>query len=65
MEANLDLAAVRAYEEMTGKDDFYDRLIREERDSPPPPPEGDDWDFDDDDEVARRFPKLWALYDPS
>jgi hypothetical protein len=61
----LDVAAVRVYEETTGKDDFYDRLDREEKDLPPPPPEGDDWDFEDQKEMRRRFPKLWALYHTS
>jgi hypothetical protein len=23
---------------------------------------GDDWDFDDDEEMKKRFPRLWALY---
>jgi hypothetical protein len=58
----LDVAAVRVYEEKTGKDDFYDRLDRLETNNPPPPPEGDDWDFDDDAEVQRRFPRLFRLY---
>jgi hypothetical protein len=58
----LDVAAVRVYEEKTGRDDFYDRLDRAEADSPPPPPEGDDWDFEDDAEVRRRFPRLSRLY---
>jgi hypothetical protein len=58
----LDVAAVRVYEETTGRDDFYDRLDRAEADNPPPPPEGADWDFDDDAEVRKRFPRLSRLY---
>ncbi len=38
----LDVAAARVYEEKTGRDDFYDRLDRDEADLPPPPPEGVD-----------------------
>jgi hypothetical protein len=58
----LDVAAVRVYEEKTGRDDFYERLDRAEAGLPPPPPEGNDWDFDDDAEVRRRFPRLYRLY---
>ena len=58
----LDVAAVRVYEEGTGKDDFYDRLERAEADLPPPPPEGIDWDFEDETEMRRRFPRLFRLY---
>jgi hypothetical protein len=58
----LDAAAVRVYEEKTGRDDFYERLERAEAELPPPPPEGTDWDFDDDAEVRRRFPRLYRLY---
>jgi hypothetical protein len=59
----LDVAAVRVYEERTGKDDFYDQLDREEAGLPPPPPEGVDWDFDDAAEMRRRFPRLSRLYE--
>jgi hypothetical protein len=58
----LDAAAVRVYEEKTGRDDFYERLDRAEAELPPPPPEGTDWDFDDDAEVRKRFPRLYRLY---
>jgi hypothetical protein len=58
----LEVAAVRVYEERTGRDDFYDRLDREEAANPPPPPEGDDWDFEDAAEMRRRFPRLSRLY---
>lgn len=58
----LEVAAVRVYEERTGRDDFYDRLDREEAGLPPPPPEGDDWDFEDAIEMRRRFPRLSRLY---
>lgn len=58
----LDVAAVRVYEEKTGRDDFFDRLDREEAGLPPPPPEGQDWDFEDDAEMARHFPRLSRLY---
>jgi hypothetical protein len=61
----LDVAAVRVYEETTGKDDFYDLLDREEKDLPPPPPEGDDWDFEDEAQMRTRLPKLWAVYGTS
>lgn len=58
----LDAAALRVYEAKTGMSDFYDRLDREEKDSPPPPPEGTDWDFDDEAELKKRFPNLCHLY---
>ncbi len=58
----LDVAAVRAYEALTGKADFYERLDRAEKDNPPPPPEGVDWDFEDEAEMRRRFPRLSHLY---
>lgn len=58
----LDVAAVRVYEETTGKDDFYERLERVEADMPPPPPEGIDWDFEDESEMQHRFPKLSRIY---
>jgi hypothetical protein len=58
----LDVAAVRVYEEKTGKDDFFDQLDREEATLPPPPPEGIDWDFEDAEEMRRRFPRLYRLY---
>jgi len=58
----LDVAAVRVYEEKTGRDDFFDRLDREEAGLPPPPPEGADWDFEDEGEMRRRFPRLFRLY---
>ncbi len=58
----LDAAALRVYEEKTGMSDFYDRLDREEKDSPPPPPEGTDWDFEDEEEMKKRFPRLCHLY---
>ena len=58
----LDVAAVRVYEETTGKDDFFDQLDRAEAGLPPPPPEGVDWDFEDAGEMQRRFPRLYRLY---
>ncbi len=58
----LDVAAVRVYEEATGRDDFYDQLDHAEADLPPPPPEGIDWDFEDESEMRRRFPRLFRLY---
>ena len=42
--------------------DFFDRLDREEKDSPPPPPEGEDWDFDDPEEQRKHYPRLSHLY---
>ncbi len=58
----LDVAALRVYEEVTGRDDFYERLDREEAGMPPPPPEGEDFDFEDDAEMQRRYPRLYHLY---
>jgi hypothetical protein len=58
----LDAAALRVYEEKTGISDFYERLDREEKDSPPPPPEGEDFDFDDPEELKKRYPRLCHLY---
>jgi hypothetical protein len=58
----LDMAAVRVYEEKTGRSDFYERLDRIEEELPPPPPEGEDFDFEDENELRRRYPRLCHLY---
>ncbi|HSQ57690.1 MAG TPA: DUF4240 domain-containing protein, partial [Gemmata sp.] len=58
----LDMAALRVYEAKTGMSDFFERLDREEKDSPPAPPEGEDFDFEADEEMWKRYPNLCHLY---
>jgi hypothetical protein len=61
-EADLDVAAVRAWEKKTGRttEEFYDELKRLGG-SADEAEEGEDWDFDDEDEMRRRFPRLCRL----
>jgi hypothetical protein len=63
MEATLDGAAARAWEEKTGRSDmeFYEELEKRGR-LPVESEEGEDWDFDDNDEMRRRFPRLCKCY---
>ncbi|MBM3979842.1 MAG: DUF4240 domain-containing protein [Planctomycetes bacterium] len=55
----LDTAALRAYESRTGGSDFYARLDRPLTAALLATP---DWDHEDRAELARRFPRLSALY---
>ncbi len=63
MEATLDGAAARAWQQTTGQTDlaFYDELEKLGR-LPSESEEGEDWDFDDDEEMRRRFPRLSKVY---
>lgn len=52
--------AGRVYYERTGEELPYDQALRHL--AYQNGPTGEDWDFDDQDEVARRLPRLAALY---
>lgn len=63
LEAALDAAPGRAWQEKTGRPeaDYFtelDRLTPEYQH----PDEGEDWDFEDDKEMRRHFPRLCELY---
>jgi hypothetical protein len=58
--------ATSAWFAATGKDDDYDAWHAAYRAKYPKQPRepdlGDGWDFDDEDEMRKRYPRLWALY---
>jgi hypothetical protein len=58
-EAEIYAAAHQAWMAVTGRPDTDSYPARKERAEL----RGEDWDFDDDDEVARRLPRLAAIYE--
>jgi hypothetical protein len=63
----LDAAALRAWQEKTGRreEEFFEQL--DKIDNPPTTfqLQGEDWDFDDNAEMRRRLPRLSGIFLPS
>lgn len=61
---SLDYVAGRAYAQVAGEDESFDEALeaRGHDSGLSPEPTGERWDFDDAAEMARRFPRLSAMF---